>query len=114
MAHKVLDAVTSTGASTSTFLSEPKSTHTIEGFFTGTVTVLSVALEYSKDGRNVEDSDAKWYKPFEAHRLSAAEITAKEFMCHINTEAPIKRIRTNITVYTGTGPVTIHYIEGRD
>jgi len=105
MPVKLLDAVTAAGASSTWNLVHGCSQHTVAAVFTGTVTALVVDLEGSIDGTS-------WFQ-IATHTFTAGEITAKQAMFHL-VNAPVPKVRVNITTYTGTGPVTVKYFGYED
>jgi hypothetical protein len=76
--------------------------HTVSVYYTDadtSISALSVALEGSIDGPEVTDANASW-GVLATHVFTAPEITAKAAMFHVY-EAPVTRIRLNITTITG-------------
>jgi len=121
MAHLLLDAVAhatvvSSTPTSSIFLHEKKSTHTVTCWFTNAnITALTIALQGSDDNRGVSDANAKWFPLHEPHQFTSYEITDKRAMLHITTESPVKRVRIDITTLTdgaGSDTVTVKYEEG--
>lgn len=95
---KLLDGATSTGASSNTVgMDKLCVRHSVEVVFTGSITVLIIALEGSIDGNT-------WHE-LVSHTLTAAEISAKKALFH-SIHKGVLRSRCNITTFTGSGAVT--------
>lgn len=118
MAHLLLNAVTTTGASNGLHLAEVTKDHTVDIDWldpTNNITALVVALEGSNSNRGVSDAAAKWAQ-LASHTATAGEITAEELMFHVLSK-DVKRVRLNITTLTGGAGagdvVNGRYTEGR-
>lgn len=116
MAHKLLNAVSTIGASESVHLDKPTKDHTVEVSYTdvgGAITVLTIVLQASAQNKNTSDALASWYD-LQTYTFTAGDITAKKAMFHV-VNKPVERIRVNLTVATGIVAgdfVTVRYIQG--
>lgn len=103
-ALKLLNAVTSTGASLAKEFTRLIKHHTVQVNITGAPTAVTVTLEGSLDGVN--------FRTIATHALSAGDLTATTGM-FFDIDKPVLFVKVNLTVFTGgTAPTVTVYYEG--
>jgi hypothetical protein len=102
MSFKMLDAVTTTGASQSVPIRKIGVKHTVQATTTGNPTAVTVDLEGSLD-------NITWFQ-IATSPFTAGEITAQGSMFHV-IDTPVRYVRVNLTTLLGgTSPtVTVLY-----
>ncbi len=98
MAVKLLDAATTTGASTTWAVRMKPRNHTVQFTITGAPTAVTVDLEGSLD-------DITWIS-LASHIATAGELTAAAAMFHV-VDKPIRYARVNLTTLTGGAAPTV-------
>lgn len=110
MAYRLLDAVGTTGASSSIFLAKPTDTHTVQVVTTTVAGAVVIDLEGSLDNRGVTDANAAWLA-LGSYTFTAGDLTAKQAMFHVISRV-VPRIRVNLTSYTpNAGTLTAKYLD---
>lgn len=103
---KMLNAVTSTGASSVWGFRQNATDHTIQSTITGSPTVVVLDLEGSLD-------EVTWFT-LASHSFSAAELSAQAAMFHV-TNKLAKHIRLNLATLTGgASPTVTAFYEGEN
>lgn len=116
MAHKLLNAVTTTGVSSSIALNYPTASHTVQVDFVdanASITAMTVVLQACAQNKDTSDADAIWFD-LQSYALTGANLTAKSAMFH-TVNKPVERVRVNLLTATGIGAgdtVTVRYIQG--
>ena len=103
-ALKLLDAVTSTGASTAKAFTRLINHHAVQVDITGAPTAVTVTLEGSLDGAT--------FRTIATHALSAGDLTATTGL-FFDIDMPVLFVKVNLTVLTaGTAPTVTVLYEG--
>jgi len=113
----LLNGVSATGAGDGQLIGTTEK-HTVSVYYTdanASISALVVAFQASNDPASVTDANAHWYT-VASHTFTASELTAKQAMFHI-VNAPVERVRLNVTTATGIGAgvdaVYARYTAGR-
>lgn len=106
MAVKLLDAVTSTGVSSSWPLRMGVKEHTVQATFTGDPTAVTILLEGSLD-------EQTWYQ-LAVHNAIGDDLTNQQTMFHVTSKL-VNAIRINLSTLTGgTSPTVTALYDGEE
>ena len=98
MAVKLLNAVTSTGASGSWPLRMGVKEHTVQATFTGDPTAVSIILEGSLD-------EQTWYQ-LAIHNALGDDLVNQQTMFHVTSKL-VNAVRINLSTLTGGSSPTV-------